>query len=233
MFDNLTILKYNLIRTFRSPISALVSAAAPIVIILVAQDLWVESPSLGINMLALIVLLASHLSAGLILQDRLDGSVIRVQLSPVSNLSYMVQNLLAAMMPPFIYAMVLAVAGLLLYNWGAALTFGLTLAVLLFAFVSIGFAFFFNNFFKSKEGNKYAFLFVAVIMAFSTGLMLPIEALPQHLQHVGAVFYPFWFLRGINMVEEYGLTLGFWMYQIVMVLFATVFLVLGSKKRGA
>ena len=227
-----TVLKYGLLRNFRSPISTLLSAVAPIVIILAFGGVWTDSPIAGMTMLALIVIMASHLSAGLILQDRLDGSVIRVQLSPVSNLSYMVQNLLAAMIPPFVYTTVLAVAGLLRYNWGAALTFGLAFGLLLFTFTNIAFTFFFNNFFKSKESNMYAFLFFAIVMSFFTGLLLPIEALPQPLQYVGAVFHPYWFLRGVNAVASDGLALQFWLYQLIVGLFAAVFLVLGSRKHG-
>ena len=224
-----TVLKYGLIRNFRSPISALASAVAPIVVIILLGSS--ESPAPLVNILAMIILMASHLSAGLILQDRLDGFVTRVLLSPVSTVSYKVQNMIAAMMPPVIYCTVLAVMGIVRYNWGIQITFGITFSVLLFAFVCTAFAFFFTTFFKSAEGNNYSYLFVAIVMTFFTGLLLPTEALPQALQHVGAVFHPYWLLRGVSTLVTYGLTRQFWLYKLVMVLFAAVFLVLGGRKR--
>lgn len=228
----MTILKYGLLRNFRSPISTLASAVAPIAIVFGFANVWRTDPAIGVGILAIIVMMASYLSAGLVLQDRIDGSVIRVMVSPVGMFSYVLQNILAAMIPAFVYVATLAVVGFASYNWGIAFAIGIAVTMLLFAFTNIVFTFFLNSFFNSKMNSHYAYLFVVIVMAFLCGLLLPREALPAMLQHVGAAFYPYWLLRGVNSLVEYGMTFQFWLYQLVIGAFAIVLLLIGGRKKG-
>ena len=226
----MTVLKFALLRNLRTSRTLLLSMVMPIGVILFLPSL-AYYPVVGVGLLSVVMFMAAGVSAGLVLEDRLDGSIARVLVSPVSSLSYIAQNVLAAMVPTFIYMAILVVAGLLRYNWGIVFTLGAAFALLLFAFTNIAFAFFFNLFFESKEGSNYTFMLVAAVVMVLSGLLIPREALPAVVAHIGAVFHPFWLLRALSTLYEYGITLQFWVYQLVMALFAGGFLLLGSKKR--
>jgi len=229
--SRLTVFKYALLRNIRTPLLFMATSLGPIVIIFLMVNIWTYAPAAGVGMLAMLMMYSLNTSAGIILEDRIDGSVIRVATSPVSTLSYITQNLFAVILPTFFQILLLAVVGYLRYNWSVEFTLGMTLSFLIFAVANTAFAFAWNMFFKSKEGSKWTFLFVIMLIAFFGGLMIPTEFLPNILQHIGAIVHPYWLIRGVTSLWEEGITVTFWLYQLVLTLFATGYLVIGGTRK--
>jgi len=207
------------------------TSLGPIILIFLMVDVWTYTLASGVGMLAMLMMYSLNTSAGIILEDRIDGSVIRIATSPVSTLSYITQNLFAVILPTFFQIFLLSVVGYFRYNWSAELTFGLTLSFLIFAVANTAFAFTWNMFFKSKEGSKWTFLVVIVLIGFFGGLIIPTEFLPNILQHIGAIMHPYWLIRSITSLETQGLTMTFWLYQLALTFFATGYLIIGGTRK--
>jgi ABC-2 type transport system permease protein len=165
------------------------------------------------------------------LEDRIDGSIIKIFMSPVSTVSYIFQNLLSAIMPVVVQIVILGILGIVRYNWEVEILVGISVTLLIFAVTNTAFSFCWNMFFKSKSGSRYSFMFVGAVMLLLSGIMVPIEALPGIMQYIGAIFHTYWLMRGLNVLALEGMSASFWIYQGVMLLFATAFLLLGGRRR--
>ena len=225
------VFKYAMLRNFQSPLSLFTTSVVPILLMFVLQDMWTYVPAAGVAFLAMIMMLSSYLITGLVLEDRIDGVVIRVLVSPISTLSYITQNLFASIIPLLLQILLLGIIGYIRYNWAVEFTIGITIAFTLFAFATTAFSYCWNMYFKSKAGSRYAYMFVGAVIAVLSGLMMPIAALPDFLQNVGAVFHPYWLIRSANSLVLYGINMDFWLFQGVVVFFTIAFLLLGGIRR--
>jgi len=226
-----TIFKYAMIRNFRSPVSYLLGLLVPVILIFAMATIWTYAPVVGLSTMIILMLMNSALLAGLILEDRVDGSIIKILVSPVSMASYIFQNLLAAILPVALQFVLLGIVGLFRYNWAVEFTVGVTVALLICAVSTAAFSFCWNMFFKSKSGSRYSFLFAAALIVLLSGLMIPIEALPGFMQHVGAILHPYWFTRAVMALHNYGITVQFWIYNTISLFMGVGFLLIGSRRR--
>jgi len=227
----MTVFKYAVFRNFQSPLSLFATSIVPILLMFLMPEVWTYAPASGITFLAMMMMLSSYLITGLVLEDRIDGVIIRVLVAPIRTINYIAQNLLASIIPLLIQILLLGIIGFLRYNWSIELTVGITIAFMLFAFATTAFSFCWNMFFKSKEGSRYAYMLVGAVIAVLSGIMIPNEALPNFLQDVGAIFHPYWLIRSLNSLTLYGINTDFWLYQGIVMLFAIAFLLLGGTRR--
>jgi ABC-2 type transport system permease protein len=228
----MTVFKFAMMRNFRNPVSFLITSATPIVLMFIMADAWREVPPLMLGMLVFLMMFSAYLLAALILEDRVDGSIIRVQVSPTTTFSYVVQNLLASILPLVLQMLLLGTLGYFRYNWSIEFTLGLTLSMLLFALANTAFAFCWNMMFKSKEASRNAYWIVGISISFLSGLLFPTYIFPGFLQHIGAIFHPYWLMRGLTSLFNYGFNTEFWLAQLVLVGFTVAFLLLGSRRRS-
>jgi len=226
-----TIFKYALLRNLRSPISYFSGLLAPVLLILASTNIWTNAPTAGLETLVMLMLLSSVLLVGLILEDRVDGSIMKILVSPVSMASYIFQNLLAAIIPFLIQILLLGILGLVRYNWTAQFATGAIIALFICAVATTAFAFCWNMLFRSKSGSRYSFMFVMAVIILLSGLFIPIEALPGFMRNVGAILHPYWFVRAITSLSRYGMNLHFWLYNSISLLYAIGFILLGGKGR--
>ncbi|MCL2362537.1 MAG: ABC transporter permease [Defluviitaleaceae bacterium] len=225
----MTIFKFALLRNLRSPVSYLAGLMVPVVLIFSMTSVWTNAPVMGMANLVMLMLLSSNLLVALVLEDRIDGSIMKIMISPVSMVHYVFQNLLAAIIPFVIQIALLGIMGYLHYNWAIQFTIGAVVALFICGVTTAAFSFCWNMFFKSKSSSRYAFLFVMALILLLSGVLVPIEALPGLLQHAGAILHPYWFIRAVITLAEYGMTAQFWLYNTIVLLIGTGFLLLGGK----
>lgn len=228
----MTVFKYATLRNLRSPLSLLANVVAPIVLIVMASNIWTQTPVMGLVTMVVLMIFSSHLLANLILEDRIDGSIIKVLISPVGASSYLFQNLLATIMPSIFQIILLGILGLVQYNWETDFLVGVVVTLFIFSITNTAFSFCWNMFFKNKSASRYAYMVVSMIIMLLSGVLVPIELLPTLLQNVGAIFPPYWIIRAFNEIATYGLTKEFWLFQAILILFAVGFLLLGGKRRA-
>ena len=230
----MTIFQYALLRGIRSPMSIVVNLALPFVLILI-NSLWTDDGAAlqnGFVLMASVLLFGSFLVARGIMNDRQDGTVIRILAGPVTTFRYLAQNLLACMAPLAAILIVVIAIGAFLYGWRLPFAFALMLCYTIFAAACVALSFAWSCLFKSREASFSVFSVLAMFMAMLGGLVLPLHMMPDALRYVGALFPAYWAAYGLNALLESGAAAGqFWLALAAMALFAAAFLLYGGKRR--
>ena len=229
---NMTIFRFALIKGLRSPGTFVFNCILPLALILI-RPLWTgEFFISGHGLLVMVIWGASFLMSQGILNDRADGALIRVLAAPVSMLHYLVQNLLAFMVPMTLQIALITALGMILYDWGIALALHIFLCYTIFTISSVAMSFAWNCLFKSKESSFSSFSALVTFGSFLSGTFMPISYFPEALQYVGAIIPAYWAMRGLTSLIELGTaSMEYWIGILAMLLFTAAFLLYGGKRR--
>ena len=229
----MTVFKYALLRGIRSPMSIAVNFGLPFALILL-RNLWVgDGIALqnGFTLMAAVLMFGSFLVARGIMNDRQDGTVIRILAGPTTTFRYLTQNLLACMLPLAASIVVVITTGYFLYDWRLSVAFALMLCYTMFATACVAFSFAWSCLFKSREVGFSIFSVVAMFMAALGGLIIPLSMMPDMLRYIGALFPAYWAAFGLETLLNYGAAGRYWLSLGAMALFAVAFLLYGGKRR--
>jgi hypothetical protein len=110
-------------------------------------------------------------------------------------------------------------------------TMAAAFAYSLFTMATVAFAFAWHAFFKNSNNSKNGFMAALMFIALLCGMIFPLDVLPGAMQYVGAVFPAYWMTRTISQLLEIGMSVEFWLFQGIQVLFIVGFLLYGGKQR--
>jgi len=230
----LTIFRFALVKGLRSPMTLVLNCILPVVLMFV-RPLWEETGLLGgeagFGFLVMIIWGGTFLMAQGTLNDRENGTIIRILSAPVSMFNYLVQNLLAYMVPLIVQVFLVSALGMILYDWGITLALALFVCYTVFTISSVALSFAWNCLFKRKASSFPAFGALVSFGTFLSGALLPLTLFPTVLQYVGTIFPAYWAVRGINEALEVGMTGDYWLSILAMALFTMAFLLYGGKRR--
>ena len=227
-----TIFKYALLRASRNPLSIILNAVLPLALMFFG-GLWYGEVAVGFSLIGVAIMYGSFVAARGILNDKLDGTLIRILSSRVSQFQYLVQNLLAAMTPLTAQILVVGTLGLALRGWELSFTLYLMLLYFLFAASSVAFSFAWSCLFKEKETSYAMFSVLMSIVAMLGGFFMPLQILPPALRYIGALFPAYWVSNGILYLRgATGYYMGsFLVSAIAVFLFAVLYMLFGGKRR--
>jgi ABC-2 type transport system permease protein len=164
--------------------------------------------------------------------DKIDGTVVRILAGPVTMRDYFVQNFFAAMVPMTAVSVVVGALGMLLHGWEFQLTLGLILLYIMLSSTSIGLSFAWSCLFKNAETSTVVFSMLMMLVVFLSGMLLPLDVLPDILLYIGALFPGQWAVRGIESLLSYGFDgYMYWLSLLAMLMFAVAYLLYGGKRR--
>ena len=230
----MTIFRFALIKGLRSPGTFVFNCILPIALILI-RPLWEGDIFFsGFGLLIMVIWGGSFLMSQGILNDRADGALTRILSAPVSMFQYLLQNLLAFMVPMTVQVGLVVVLGVILYGWGLTIALALFLCYTVFTVSAVAMSFAWNCLFKTKEGSFSSFSAMVTFGTFLSGAMVPIEAFPEGiLQYVGAILPAYWAVRGLNALSltDATITGDYWIAIGAMLLFTIAFLLYGGKRR--
>lgn len=226
----MTIFKFAVIRGLRNPATLICTCVLPIALVLI-RPIWEREFFSGFSLIAFLIMLGSFMLARNMLADKTDGAIVRILAAPVTMLNYLMQNLLACMIPLTLQMILVCSLGAVLYDWEFSFVIALILCYIIFSFASVAMSFAWNCLFKDKENSYAGFSAVITFVALLSGLWLPLELLPQPLQYVGAVFPAYWVVRSMDALQEYGAASGYWVGLGAMLMFTAVYLLYGGKRR--
>lgn len=227
----LTIYRFALLRAQRNPVSLLINAVLPLILIFIS-GLWTGEEAMGFSFIGAALMYGSFLAARGIMNDKLDGTITRIFTSPVTTLQYLSQNLLAVMTPLTMQIIAVGIIGSILYQWEIDFTLSLMLIYFLFAAASVAFSFAWSCMFKDREISYTMFSVLMSLVALLGGFFVPLQVLPNALRYVGALFPAYWVSNGILALRGLDEAMGsFWISAAVIVLFAVLYMVYGSKRR--
>jgi ABC-2 type transport system permease protein len=225
-----TIFKFALIRGFQNPLAIILNAIVPLALVFI-PTLWEGDHPAGFGMMAMAMMSGAYTMSLGILKDKEDGAVIRILTAPVSIVNYFTQNLMAFMIPLLLQIVVLALAGYHLYEWNFQFTVAAAFAYSLFTMATVAFAFAWHAFFKNSNNSKNGFMAALMFIALLCGMIFPLDVLPGVLQYAGAVFPAYWMTRTVSLLLEVGMSVEFWLFQGIQVLFIVGFILYGGKQQ--
>jgi len=227
----LIIFKYDLKKSFQNKAVLLCTFILPLVLIF-ASPLWSGEVQIGFNLMAFVVMGGTFLTAQGILNERIEGTLTRIMVAPITMLNYLTQKLLAYSIPIAMQITLVCLIGMVLYDWYLSFTIALILIYILFTVTSVAMAIAWASLFKSKESSLTSFSLVLTAMAMLGGLMIPTNLLPAALRYVGAIFPSYWAANGIENLNTYNsITNQFWLSVVMMIMFGIIFMLFGGKRR--
>ena len=230
----MTIFRFALIKGLRNPGTFVFNCVLPLALILI-RPLWTGEVFLsGFGLLMMVIWGGSFLMAQGILNDRADGALTRILSAPVSMLNYLVQNLLAFMVPMTVQVSLVTVLGAILYDWSLTLALAIFLCYTIFTISAVAMSFAWNCLFKTKDGSFSSFSAMITFGSFLSGAFMPLETFPEGiLRYVGAVLPSYWAMRGLGTLSltELTITGDYWLSILAMLLFTAAFLLYGGKRR--
>jgi len=228
----MTIFRYAIIKGLRNPLTMIFNAILPILIVLI-RPLWTgESNLTGYGLLFLVIWAGCFMMSQGILRDRETGALTRIMAAPISMRNYLMQNLLAYMVPLGTAVIIACVLGAALYDWTLVFTLGLLLMSVVFIAASVTMSFAWTSLFKSKETSTTSFSAIMTLGVMLSGTFFPLHVLPTMLQNVGAIFPAYWAVRAITHLGEAG-TMGqdYWTGIAALTLFTAAFLLFGGRRK--
>lgn len=228
----MTMFRFALIKGLRNPMTLLFNCILPPLLLLI-RPLWTgENFLTGYGLLILVIWGGAFLMAQGTLNDKASGAIRRILSAPISMRNYLLQNLLAYMVPLTLQLALISALGIILYGWDLNIALGLFLCYTVFTAASVLMSFAWNCLFKQKESSFSTFGAVITFGSMMSGAWIPLENFPLALQNIGAVFPAFWAMRGIRSLFEFGLITGdYWLGLAAMIMFSIIFLLYGGKRR--
>ena len=226
----MSIFKFALLRNARNITSLTVICVFPLVLLLI-RPLWIGEWQQGFYLIAMQIMVGSFILARGILDDRIDKTIYRILSAPISMYDYLMQNLLAYLLPLFVQILAIVIIGAMLYGWELGFSLALILCYTIFAIASVAMSFAWSCLFKNKYSNFAAFVMLATLVGFIGGFWFPVFLLPDYMRFVGMLFPAYWVSNGIYNLGEYGPAGEYWLSLIAMLLFSAVYLLFGGKRR--
>ncbi|QDI92245.1 ABC transporter permease [Salicibibacter halophilus] len=226
----MTIFTFALKRIFRDKSNLASLTLFPIAaIFLPANDNWPLLPY-GYQFFGVLILFVAIRLTGLLIDDRQKGVVKRLAAAPVTHFQYLFQNLLAFSVI-VIAQCILVIAGGVMYGNELYEPLWLLVLFLVFSFTAIAFTLAWNTLYRNKETSFLIFMAVIMIIAMLGGLILPVDMLPDTLEKIAVIFPTYWLAEGIEWVVL-GENIGdFLLINGVLLLYALLFLIIGSIRR--
>jgi ABC-type multidrug transport system permease subunit len=231
----MTVFKYAFRRSF-NPVTIIANFALPLVLVAFASGMF-EMQHTGPNdqwgffLVAMTICVGSFYSAKSIQNDKMSGVLTRIIAGPITMRSYLVQNFMAAIIPCIALCLAVGGLGMAIHGWELQFAAALTLSYTMLAASSIGLSVAWSCLFENKESSAAVFTVLITFMSFTGGFLISLNALPDILYYGGAILPSHWVSRGIISLLDYGITSGWWLSILAMLLFTIAFLLYGGKRR--
>ncbi|MCW3490182.1 ABC transporter permease [Dethiobacter alkaliphilus] len=226
----MTIFYFVFKRFFRKIVSnALLLLLLPLITVFMPVGEWYPLPQ-GFHLYALVIMFIAARVSGIIMDDRMNRTLLRIEAAPVTHFQYLWQNLLA-------YTLILSLSNLLvvvsgLFVHGEALISPLLIFVLytFFSVAVLGFCLAWYSLFRNKEAAFALLSGVVTLIAMLGGVMWPVQAMPDYMQRAVMLLPTYWLTEGLLEVS-FGANLFDLSQPIgIMLLQAIAFLLVGSRR---
>lgn len=224
----MTIFSFALKRALRTPTHLIVLLILPLALIALPVEERTGIP-LGYSYFGLVLFYSASMLVHFIMEDRVKGIVIRVAAAPITHLQYLWQNLLAYALLLVGQSVVLSVGCMLVHEQSAASSLQFLIVFIFFSLAVIGFSLSWCTLFRSKEASVTIMFILIMIMAMLGGMTWPIQNMPELLQRFVMILPTYWLVEAITSISEGASAIELTLPLAILLLFAIVCLLLGSK----
>ena len=226
----MTIFKFVIVRSLRRK-SMLISMCALPIAMAFMSPMWDLETGGGLGVYGMMIMFCAFSLSQFIMNDRVNGTAVRIFSAPITTFQYLSQNLLAFWV--MLSVQITLVLGLVsfLHDWDTLMSAYIIFAYIIFTTSCISFSLAWNSIFRSKLMSTSVFSVIIGFMGLLGGVFVPIEELPNMLRIIGMLFPTYWLSSSLNIILTQEMTVQFWMYIGIMILFSFAFLLYGSKRR--
>lgn len=225
----MTIFRYALLRNLRRKWTLLVLCIAPVCLMFLSP-LWEAGSFVGLSLYSMMILLAAFFLVQPIMEDRITGTAVRIFAAPITTFKYLFQNLLAALVLLVVQIVVVLGSRLVWQGWDLSLTGRALLGYAVFAGAALALCLAWNSLFRNKALSDAAFSIVMSVMALFGGVFVPITMLKGVMQKLAMLMPPYWLANALFNLDGSS-SYAYWFSLGILLLFAAVFLIFGSKRR--
>ena len=216
-------------RILKQKLTLFVVFAIPLFLIIVPAPTE-EMFSMRYGLFGLLLFFSAFLLSKQIIDDRSQKTVVRIAASPLSHKAYLAGHLMSYFLVIALQSIFFFLINLILASEG--LTFNL-IALSLYLFMgvlSLSFSLLWHTFFKSYATSMALFAVIVNIFALLGGLTVPVSMMPEPMQRVVVVIPAYWYSFGLEQayLESY---LNVVLSLLILLVFAIIFLTIGSKRR--
>jgi len=213
----------------KQPINILIIILLPIAVLMIPGSPY-GFPH-GVYLVGLLIIFSAYLISRPLVEDRMKGIIHRIEASPVTHMNYLSSHLAAYFIVLMFQSLVFIVGTLLFHGestfnhwmiYSLYLSFGFMCLTLTLAFTS-----FFHNF-ALAFGIYSGF---GSLMSLLGGISMPLYIIPEKIIPYIRFLPTYWLPYGLNSVYESEIN-GFLIAHAVLLIYAGIFLLIGSKRRN-
>ncbi len=189
-----------------------------------------EAPPIGFTLYGLIILFSGFLLTKQIIDDRSYGTITRIAAAPIRHFEYLLGHMGAYLLILLIQNLVFTVIAHASFE-SLDISLGmLFVTYAVFSILSITFSLFWHMLFRTYATSIAIYSVIVNMVAMLGGLIVPIPFLPERIITIGRILPTYWFANAVQHVYE-GSNLTALLSLFIVISFAIMFLVMGSKRR--
>ena len=225
-----TVFEMTLKRMAAQRLVLILMAVFPLLIALLPAMAGEGAPRLQYGMFGLVVMFSAFMLSKQVIEDRQYKTIVRIAASPITHRQYLLGHLAAYMLVLTVQVVLFWALAIVRFDapqyfhvWGFVFLLGITV-------LGIAFALFWHTFFKSYATSIAVYSIAVNIMAMIGGLSFPLSIMPDTLRRIAVVLPTYWYAYGLEFVVA-GDGWRALLCLLILVGFAIIFLVIGSKRR--
>lgn len=223
------IFKQALVAILKNKLNIILLWILPIFIIFIPAYIPGGLP-FGFNMYGLLNLFIAFFMGKRILEDRQNGTTIRIAVSPVGYLRYLVEHLLAFFVVMMVQVLIFLTAMFIYWPALEASFIYMLLLYMAFTLMTISMILCWNAMFTTYVMSVSIFGALVSFLALLSGLTLEITWLPEVFQKTALILPTYWLIHGLIAINNSNI-LNLVLTYVILIVYSTIFILIGSKRR--
>lgn len=190
---------------------------------------WMPLP-LGFQYYGVVLLLISARLGRIIIEDRINKTLLRVGVAPITHGMYLTQNLMAYSLILTLVNIIFIAIGILVHGENLINPIMLFAVYSIFSTTAIGFSLAWHVLFRNKEAAFSLLGIVIMLMSMLGGVMWPVIIMPEILQRFAMLLPTYWLMEALILITRNAPISDILLSSTMMIMFSTLFILLGSRR---
>ena len=212
----------------RHPLNIILIFLLPLPVLFIPAN--TDSYPFGLSLYGMIIVYSSFLLSRPVVEDRMKGISVRIAASPISTLCYLSSHLLGYLTLLAVQIFILLIGSLIIHGDAVSGRLALFTLYLTFGIMCLSMTLAWNVLFKSYNISFGIFSGFASLMCLFSGVSLPLFLLPSSIIRYIMFLPTYWLPYGLDAWFT-GDTSAFIQAHAILLVYACIFLLIGSKRR--
>jgi|GEM_PF-3407680 len=196
----MTIFRYAMKRTVKTPVDALMLLALPVAIVFVTRETWLPLP-MGLQFYGMLLLFISSKICKIMMTDRESKVTLRISASPVTQLRYLSENLAAFGLILTVINGIVVLTASVYYDIALGILGRLFILYSAFSIAAIGLAIAWYALFSNSEAAYSVLGGLYAAMAMIGGMFWPYELMPDPVVRIIRILPTYWYSLGLRQIS--------------------------------